>query len=131
MSAVAAVRGAALARLRGALAVNRVWDGADGRGTVPYAVLRDVVAVDWGTKDRAGREVRVGVTVRDEGGTPARCETLAAAAEAALLDLPRDLSGAESDWRAASVVPVRCTVLGEGQGRWAGIVDVRVRVLAA
>ena len=130
MSAVVAVRGAALARLRAGLAVNRVWDGADGRGTAPYAVLRDVVAVDWGTKDRAGREVRVGVTVRDEGETPARCETLAAAAEAALLDLPRELSSEGAGWRVASVVPVRCAVLGEGQGRWAGVVDVRVRVLA-
>lgn len=128
MSAVASVRSAALARLRGdaAVAVNRVWDGQDARGSVPYAVLRDVTAVDWGTKDRAGREVRVGVTVRDEGEGPARAETLAGAVEAALLDLPRDLPG----WRVASAVPVRCAVLAEAQGRWAALVDVRVRVLA-
>lgn len=129
MSALAAVRAAALVRLRGeaALTVNRVWDGADGRGTVPYAVLRDVIASDWGTKDRAGREVRVGVTIRDEGEAPARATALAAAAEAALLDLPRGLTG----WRVASVVPVRSAVLAEGQGRWAALIDVRVRVLAA
>ena len=128
MSAIAAVRAAALARLRGeaAVAVNRVWDGADRRGSVPYAVLRDVIASDWGTKDRDGREVRVGVTVRDEGESPARATMLAAAVEAALLDLPRDLTG----WRVASVVPVRCAVLAEAQGRWAALVDVRVRVMA-
>lgn len=128
MSAVAAVRAAVLARLRGdsAMAVNRVWDGADRRGSVPYAVLRDVVASDWGTKDRDGREVRVGVTVRDEGESPARTGALADAAEAALLSLPRDLPG----WRVASVVPVRSMVLAEAQGRWAALVDVRVRVMA-
>lgn len=127
MSAVAAVRAAVLARLRDdpAVAVNRVWDGADRRGSVPYAVLRDVVASDWGTKDRDGREVRVGVTVRDEGESPARATMLAGAAEAALLTLPRDLPG----WRVASVVPVRTVVLAEAQGRWAALVDVRVRVL--
>ena len=128
MSAIAAVRAAALARLRGeaAVAVNRVWDGADRRGSVPYAVLRDVIASDWGTKDRDGREVRVGVTIRDEGESPARATMLAAAVEAALLDLPRDLTG----WRVASVVPVRSAVLAEAQGRWAALVDVRVRVMA-
>ena len=128
MSALAVVRAAALARLRDdpAVAVNRVWDGADRRGTVPYALLRDAIASDWGTKDRAGREVRIGVTVRDEGESPARSALLADAVEAALLDLPRELGA----WRVASVVPVRSVVLGEAQGRWAALVDVRVRVLA-
>ena len=129
MSAAAIVRAAALTRLRGdpAVAVNRVWDGADGRGTTPYAVLRDVTATDWGTKDRAGRELRLGITIRDGGETPARAETLADAAEAALLDLPRDLNG----WRIASAAPLRCAVVAEAQGRWAVLVDVRIRVLAA
>ncbi|MGJ3629192.1 tail completion protein gp17 [Sphingomonas sp. MMS24-JH45] len=128
MSALAAVRAAALARLRGeaALTVNRVLDGADGRGTMPYAVLRDVIASDWGTKDRDGREVRVGITIRDEGESPTRVTRLASVAEGALLDLPRGLTG----WRVASVVPVRSAVLAEGQGRWAALIDVRVRVLA-
>ena len=129
MSAAATVRAAALARLRGdpAVAVNRIFDGADARGTAPYAVLRDVTATDWGTKDRAGRELRLGITIRDEGETPARAEALAGAAEAALLDLPRDLAG----WRIASAVPLRCAVVAEAQGRWGVLVDVRIRVLAA
>lgn len=128
MSAIAAVRAAALARLRGdaSVAVNRVWDGADRRGSVPYAVLRDVIASDWGTKDRDGREIRVGVTVRDEGESPARATQLADAVEAALLTLPREFGG----WRVASVVPVRSAVLSEAQGRWVALVDVRVRVMA-
>lgn len=128
MSALAAVRAAALAALRAdpAVAVNRVIDGADARGSPPYAVLRDVTAIDWGTKDRAGRELRIGVTVRDASETAARAEELAGAVETSLLALPRDLPG----WRIASLVPVRCAVLAEGEGRWAALIDVRVRVLA-
>ena len=128
MSAGATVRAAALAALRDdpAIVVNRVIDGAQARGTPPYVLLREVIAIDWGTKDRAGRELRVGVTVRDAGETPARVEALAGAVEAALLAMPRDLDG----WRVASLVPVRCAVLAEGEGRWAALIDVRARVLA-
>lgn len=127
MSAGAAVRAGVLAALRAVpgLAVTRVVEGG-ARATAPYALLRDVSATDWGTKDRAGREVRVGVTVRDVADAPAHAEALAAAAEAALLALPRVLEG----WAVASVVPVRCVTLSEGERGWAVLVDVRVRVLA-
>ena len=125
MSAAVALRAAVLAQLRAIAGVQRVADGAGAKAAMPHVTLRDIAATDWGTKDRAGREARVGVTVRDDHPLPARIEGIAGAVEAALLALPRDLPG----WRIVTVVPVRCAVLGEGTARWAAMVDVRVRML--
>lgn len=126
IGAAAAVRASVLARLRGVGGVNGVWEGAGVSATVPFVLLGDVVASDWSTKDRAGRELRVAVTVRDRGDSPARAGTLAAAVEAAVAGLPRALDG----WRVASVVLIRSSVVASGKGAWAALVDHRVRVLA-
>ncbi len=119
------MRAGVLARLRERVAVTRVFEGAGARGTVPFLALREWSESDWGTKDRAGRELRIGVVVRDEGESGARAVALGAAAEAALLSLP-----GEAGWRVVTVVPVRSALLNEGAGRWAALVDVRVRMMA-
>ncbi|MEH3046229.1 tail completion protein gp17 [Sphingomonas adhaesiva] len=128
MTGIAELRAAILARLRGdpAVAAQRVVEGAAARAAaVPFVVLRDVAATDWGTKDRGGREVRVSVAVRDEGESGARAAAIGAAVEASLLGLPSALGG----WRVVTVVPVRNALLHEGGQRWAALVDVRVRML--
>lgn len=129
MSAAAVLRDAVLAQLNARLAgrVNRVLGGEPVSATVPYLELRDMIARDWGTKDRAGRELRLGITVRDAGDGPGRIQQLAGEAEAAIEALPRDLPG----WRIASIMLVRSAVLSEGAGRWAALVDHRIRMLAA
>jgi hypothetical protein len=125
-AAGAAVRAGVLAQLRDVPGVNGVWEGAGVSAAAPFLVLGDVVASDWGTKDAAGAELRVAVTVRDRGDTPARAAALAAAVEAAVAVLPRVLD----EWRVASVVLVRSSVVAAGKGAWAATVDHRVRVLA-
>lgn len=124
------MRAAVLAALRERVAVTRVFEAAAAKGTVPYLALREWSATDWGTKDRAGRELRIGIVVRDEGESGARAVALAADAEAALMSL-----GGEAGWRVVNVVPVRNVLLNEGvgsgrAGRWAALVDVRVRMMA-
>ncbi|WP_277981956.1 tail completion protein gp17 [Sphingomonas phyllosphaerae] len=123
-SASEALRAAALAALRD-IAVTRVFDGTAPRAAVPYALLRELAATDWGSKTHDGRELRLGVTIRDEGESGARAERLAAAAEAALLALP-PLAGA---WQVVSVAPVRLALVAEAPARWTALVDVRVRML--
>jgi hypothetical protein len=125
-SANAALRAAALAALRD-IGVTRVFDGTAPRAAVPYALLRELAATDWGSKTFDGRELRLGVTIRDEGESGARAERLAAAAEAALLALPAR-AGA---WQVVSVAPVRLALVAEAPARWAALVDVRVRMLRA
>lgn len=123
-AAGAAVRAGVLARLRTVEGTNGVWEGAGVSAATPFLLLGDVDAREWGTKDAAGAELRVVVTVRDRGDTPARAGALAV--EAAVAGLPRVLG----DWRVASVVLVRSRVVSAGKGAWAATVDHRVRVLA-
>ena len=122
----AAVRAAVLARLRTVSGVNGVWEGAGVSAAPPFLLLGDVVASEWGTKDAAGAELRVAVTVRDRGDTPVRAGELAVLVEAAVAGLPRVLGA----WRVGSVVLLRSSVVAAGKGAWAAMVDHRVRVLA-
>lgn len=124
-SASETLRAAVLAALRD-IGVTRVFDGAAPRAAVPFALLRELAATDWGSKTHAGRELRVGVTIRDEGLSGARAERLGAAAEAALLALPAALGA----WQVVSVAPARFALVAEPPARWAALVDVRVRMLA-
>lgn len=130
MSAEAAVHAALVAVLRGdatlATGLNGVFEGPATKATPPYAEIGDLLSGDWSVKDRDGRELRIAVTLRDLGETPARVHALAGAAGGAIEAMPRDLDG----WRIASVVPVRTRVLRPAAGRWSAIVEYRVRVLA-
>ena len=130
MSAEGVLHAALVAALRGAGdfggVLNGVFEGPAVRASAPYAEVQPLVAVDWSTKDRAGRELRPAVTIRDAGETPARLHALIGAACAAIEAMPRDLDG----WRVASLVFARSRMLAEAPGRWAAVVEYRVRVLA-
>lgn len=131
MSAEAAVHAALVTALRAADdvagALNGVFEGPAVKVSAPYAEVQPMIAVDWSTKDRAGRELRPAVTIRDASETPVRLLTLIGAVGAAIEAMPRDLDG----WRVASLVFSRSRTLREAPGRWAALVEYRVRVLAA
>lgn len=126
MSAESVVQAAMLVAVRGVAGLNGVYLGPPVKATVPYAELGDLLSGDWSVKDRAGRELRLIVTVRDAGDSPARAQVLAGAVGAAIEALPRDLGG----WRVASVVLVRSRLMSAAGGRWNASVEYRVRVLA-
>ncbi len=126
-SAESVVQAAALAALRAVAGLNGVYLAPPVKATPPYAELGDLLSSDWSVKDRAGRELRLAVTVRDAGESNARAQTLAGAVGAAIEGLPRDLDG----WRVASVVLLRSRVRGGPPGRWSATVEYRVRVLEA
>ncbi len=105
--------------------LNGVFLGPAVRASTPFAEVTETLATDWGTKDTAGREVRLAVLVHDVAETTARLTMLADAVEAAALAMPRDLDG----WRVASLVFVRSRVAGDGPGRWLASVEFRARVL--
>ncbi|MET3761673.1 DUF3168 domain-containing protein [Sphingomonas sp. UYEF23] len=126
MSAESVVQAAALDALRGVAGLNGVYLGPPVKATPPYAMLGELMSGDWSVKDRAGRELRVLVALRDAGDAPARLHTLCAAVGAAIEALPRDLAG----WRLASVVLVRSRIGGGAPGAWSASVEYRVRVLA-
>lgn len=107
--------------------LNGVFDGPRAGATLPFAEMGELIAGDWGTKDRPGRELRVQVVVRDGGDGAARVREIAGAVEARIGALPRMLGG----WEVAGAVPLRCRVAAEVAGRWRATVEMRVRVLAS
>lgn len=129
MNAENAVQRAVMTALRTVAGLNGVYPGpAAPKPTPPYAELGDVLSVDWGVKDRAGRELRIAVSLRDAAETPERVHTLAAAAAAAAIEA---LTGVREGWQVVSVVPVRSRLSGGAPGRWAVTIEYRVRALAA
>jgi hypothetical protein len=102
-----------------------VFDGPPSRAAFPYLSIGDGLSADWSTKTATGREIRIGLTVWDDGESAARLHQLVGHVEDAVAALPRDLPG----WRIASCVFLRSFVARNPAGAWAGVVDYRVRVL--
>lgn len=129
MSAESELAEAVLDALRSGLGdqVNGVFEGPQTRASAPWIELGPIVAADWGTKDKVGREVRLTLSVHDRAERAARTHALAAAAGGAIEDMARDLTS----WRIASVAFVRARVTGSRPGEWVASLDYQVRVLAA
>jgi Protein of unknown function (DUF3168) len=107
-------------------AATGVYDGPHPRAAFPYVSLGDGFNSDWSTKTAAGREIRVALTVWDDGESPARLHHLMQDVEDAVADVARDLDG----WRVASVVFLRSMIARDPAGAWAGLVEHRIRVMA-
>jgi Protein of unknown function (DUF3168) len=129
MNGVEAVQAAVVAALSDAPGiigiVSGIFDGPPPRATYPYIAIADGVVTDWSTKTARGRELRVAITIWDDGEIPARLHALVAAVETAMATLPRDLPG----WRVASLVFLRSLVVRDSAGPWAGLVEHRIRIL--
>jgi Protein of unknown function (DUF3168) len=103
-----------------------IFDGPPPRATFPYVSIADGLTADWSTKTEAGREIRLALTVWDDGEEASRLLSLMAHVEDAIAAMPRDLGG----WRIASLVFLRSMVVRDAAGPWAGLVEHRVRMLA-
>ncbi|WP_432768328.1 MAG: DUF3168 domain-containing protein [Sphingopyxis sp.] len=125
-----AVRERALAVLAGdaalAAAVHGVFDGVPARATAPYVTVGAAEGRDWGTKDAAGREVRLTLALvgagraADADGAAARIEAAAAL-----------LRGNAAGWRIVAARVVRTRLSLAKDGGWRHEVVVRCRCLVA
>jgi Protein of unknown function (DUF3168) len=102
-----------------------IYDGPPPRAAFPYISIANGLTSDWSTKTEVGREIRLALTVWDDGEEASRLSNLMAHVEDAIAAMPRDLPG----WRIASLVFLRSMVLREAAGPWAGLVEHRVRML--
>jgi hypothetical protein len=129
-SAMHTLQAAAVAALTAhpvlANALTGVYDGPPPRAAFPYVAINDGIASDWSTKTDAGREIRLALTVWDDGESTTRLSNLMSHVEDAVLAIPRDLP----NWRIASLVFLRSMVVRDPAGPWAGLVEYRVRLLA-
>jgi hypothetical protein len=128
MSAEAAFQAALIAALQAAIGarINGIFDGPAAKATAPYAEIGELLSIDWSTKDRAGRELRSLVQLRDQAETAVGLQALACDADAAIRGMPPALDG----WRIASVALVRNRIVRANVGLWTALIEHRARVLA-
>lgn len=104
--------------------VNGVFHRPPAQVAAPYLVLDDVLATDWGTKDRAGREVRLAFIIRDGSDEAQAVAAIAAALEARLAAMPAP----GADYHLVSLIPMRSRTLRIG-ALWTTTLDYRARIL--
>ncbi|WP_260582093.1 DUF3168 domain-containing protein [Sphingopyxis sp. PET50] len=128
MSAEQAVRARALAVLADdrALAelVHGVFDGVPARASAPYVTVGAAEGADWGTKDVAGREVRLTLALAGVG------EAAGDAAAARIEALAPGLRGDSEGWRIVGARVVRTRFAFVKDGGWRHELVVRCRCLA-
>ena len=105
--------------------VNGVFHRAPTRIATPYLLLDDVLATDWGTKDKPGREVRMAFSIRDASQDAHAVSAIAQALEVRLMAMPRDGTG----YRLVSLHPLRSRTVRIGE-IWLATLDYRARLLA-
>lgn len=127
-SAEQAVRAKALALLAGdaelAALVHGVFDGTPVRVNPPYVAVAGAEGIDWGTKDRAGREVRLSVVLHGQGAA------LDDAAAGRIDAVAGGLRGAAEDWEIVGARVVRTRFAFAREGGWRHELVVRCRCLA-
>jgi hypothetical protein len=124
MTAGEVLAAAAADALRQVAALSGVHEAMPVQAAPPYATVAAGLETDWGHKSGAGREVRLTVTVRDQGERPARLRRLAGEAQVALGGL-----AVGDGWQLVTLVFVRSMTVAEGAGRWATTLDYRARML--
>jgi hypothetical protein len=127
MSAGSALRDSAIEALA-ALELGGVYPGPPLQAAFPHAIVECGPETDWGHKSGRGRELRLGVTLRDSGERPERAQAFADVVEAAI-GAGLDVEG----WRLVNLVLLRRRTVAEGRGGgagWAVTVDFRARMLA-
>jgi hypothetical protein len=122
----AAIRAALSAHAPLAEGLAGVFDAPPVRAATPHAVIGEALLSDWGTKDMAGREARVAVTLHDAGESPARLRRLSGELEIAMAGMPRAIGGG---WELASRVLLRGRIERKGEGRWVATSEWRLRML--
>jgi hypothetical protein len=124
MTAREALRAALMTALRPVLTPlgTALFDAVPVRASVPQAVLGEPSDSDWGAAGIEGRELRVALTLTDEGEQPRRLRACVQAAEA--IGLPGALA---EGWRVAglSVIATRMAKTG---ARWTASVEWRARL---
>jgi len=124
-SAGEALIAAVTAALGEVAGLNGVYDGPPLQAAFPYAVVDAGPESDWSHKSGEGRELRLAVTIRDQGERSARLRALMRAAEAAIGGLESELDG----WRLVTMVFLRSQMLRSNDATWTAALDYRARLL--
>jgi hypothetical protein len=103
------------------------YAGPPVQAAVPYAMVEAGPESDWSHKSGRGREVRLAITLRDEGESAARLRRLMEEGEEAIQAIPHEVEG----WRIVTFHFLRSRLLPPRTGgeTWVGIAEFRARML--
>lgn len=105
--------------------VHGVFDGSPPRASAPYVAAGPAEGSDWGTKDVAGREVRLTLTLHGVGSS---LDDGAAARIEAVVPM---LRGAADGWTILSARMIRTRFAFNREGGWRQDHVMRCRCLSA
>ncbi|TSB01388.1 DUF3168 domain-containing protein [Sphingorhabdus contaminans] len=129
-NALAALQSAIVAALQAhpvlSAELSGIYDGPPPRAVFPYLAIGDALVTDWSTKTAIGKEIRLPLTLWDNGDDAARMSDLMTHVEAAIAALPREIPG----WHVGSVAFLRSMIVRDAAGPWAALVEHRIRMLA-
>lgn len=123
------LRAALIAWLRAdpALAgINTIAEEAPLSASPPWLGIAASASIDWGTKDRPGRETRIALELETRSDAPAADALLLSAIERRVLDLPPFHPGFEL----ASIRFLRSRSEARADNRRAALLEYRFRILA-
>lgn len=104
--------------------VHGIFDGTPPRASAPYVAVGTADGVDWGTKDRAGREIRLTLALVGVGSA---VDNQAAARIEAVVTGLRGPAGA---WSVVGARTIRTRLTFARDGGWRHEIIVRCRCLA-
>ena len=120
------LQAAVIAALGGVQGMS-VFSPGPVQAAFPYATVDSGLETDWSHKSGEGREVRLAVTVRDEGERPSRIQRIAGDAEAAI----EAIAGATPSWSIVSMRFLRRHLVREQRRGWTAVIEYRARMLRA
>lgn len=106
-------------------AINAIEEESPLSASPPWLGLAASASIDWGTKDRAGRETRIALELETRIDLPAADAALLGAIERRVLDLPPFQSGFEL----ASIRFLRSRSERRGDNLRAALLEFRFRIL--
>jgi hypothetical protein len=106
-------------------AINAIEEEAPLSTTPPWLGIAASASIDWGTKDRAGREVRIALELESRTDAAAEDAPLLAAIERRVLDLPPFQPGFEL----ASIRFLRSRSEARADNLRAALLEYRFRIL--
>jgi len=109
--------------------INGVFEGPAVKASEPFAEIGELLVADWGTKDSAGVELRSAIIIRDRAEGPGRVHALAAAADAAMVAMPRALESSGEGWQIVTLVLLRTRIIRTAPGLWAAMIEHRARLI--
>ncbi len=106
--------------------LNAIVEEAPGRTALPWLAVAASASVDWGSKDRMGREVRVALELHCRGSRSDTAAALVAAIEARIAAMPSVQTG----FQVVTVTFLRARTEQRAANTRAILIEYRFRLLA-